>query len=126
LIDPVHPGDPITYTLTIRNNGLINATNVEIIDGPEYDFSLISANVGCKREDDQIICSYTELAVGEEMVITLVLTPLGETGAYINQVSIQSDVADPYQQNNVDTESTVLDSILSFTINIPFVLNIID
>ncbi|NNE13814.1 MAG: DUF11 domain-containing protein, partial [Saprospiraceae bacterium] len=44
--DPIFPGDDVTFLITVNNTGSLNATNIEITESPDPNFTFISSNAG--------------------------------------------------------------------------------
>jgi uncharacterized repeat protein (TIGR01451 family) len=107
--DPVKMGETVVYTVTVTNDGPSNATGVILTDtlAGEGDFGLIQSSQGSCSETDPVVCDLGELAVGDRITITMVVTPTTH-GILTNTVSLSAREFDPYSDNNVAIETTLV------------------
>lgn len=115
----VYPGETITYTIDVTNNGPDAAANVEMTDVlPPYttfvsvtepgDFSCTTPAVGAAGT---VICTAATLADGATATFTLVIrldedAPSGTSVA--NEASVSSDTADSDAGNSTGSAPAVL------------------
>jgi uncharacterized repeat protein (TIGR01451 family) len=108
LSDPVHAGDRLTYTLSVRNNGPAIASGVFVTDTLPSNVSLASIVTS------QGTCTGTTCAVGaisptRAAIITVTVTvdPL-ITGLIVNNASVSGEEEDLVPENNIAQESTTI------------------
>lgn len=75
------PGDTVTYTLTLINNGEVEATGVMLTDvlPSAVEFGAFVGNAGGAVEADSVIAWSGDLAVGETLTIVFTATVVEET-----------------------------------------------
>ncbi|PLX95903.1 MAG: hypothetical protein C0621_03000 [Desulfuromonas sp.] len=113
-------GDPITFTLTITNNGPIDATGVQVYDElPLHIYNTAGGadnNVAVTTSFSDPTDSYNltswiwdvgDLASGASATLTIDATvhiPKGSSSTFFNMAMIQaSDQADPFHDNDADS-----------------------
>ena len=103
-VSRVSPGDAITYTLNVTNDGPADATNVTVVDplpaGLSFDAATPSQGT-CAEALGVVTCDLGGLANGASASIDIVVTAGGE-GAFTNTASVSADETDPVAANNVD------------------------
>ncbi len=107
---PIIGGETVTFTLSPRNNGPFDASNITVVDTLPSDFTFISATgtgwscIGTVGTANPVTCTRTSYAVGttDNIIIT---TNVPATGAnVVNTVNIQSATTnDPIASNNSDS-----------------------
>jgi uncharacterized repeat protein (TIGR01451 family) len=103
-------GDPITYTLTVANAGLSQATSVSVVDTLPTGATLVSANgTGwtCGGAGP-VVCTLPVLDITTAPPITLVVT--APAGTAENSASVGSAVTDTNGANNSASASTTVDA----------------
>ncbi|WP_069470907.1 leucine-rich repeat domain-containing protein [Candidatus Marithrix sp. Canyon 246] len=111
LSDPVNIDNQITYTLTVKNLGPNEATNISIIDTLPSGTTFISASgTGwtCNESSGTVTCTLNSLSITSANSITIKVTALSTTGDISNKVEISSDILDPDTSNNNVTETTTI------------------
>lgn len=110
--DPVFVGQPLTYTLTMRNNGPNNATGVTVTDPLPGGVVFVSAaaNQGGCSGTATVTCSLGTLANGASATVTIVVTPTF-VGALSNTATVAGSPSDPNPGNNSATSATTVLSI---------------
>lgn len=112
--DPVTAGNDLFYTLEVMNHGPAVATGVTAVDNLPPQVSLVSATseVGiCGNDVGAVTCELGELAVGDTVQIALrVSVDAGATSALTNNVNVSADQPDPNPINDVDFETTSVQS----------------
>ncbi len=105
--DPVNPGDPLTYTITVDNAGPADATNVVVTDTLPAGVTLVST-AGCAEDPTGVpTCSLGDITSGSNASYTIAVTVDGGTiGTITNMASVTSDVNDPNAGNNMTSEDT--------------------
>ncbi|MEZ4870007.1 MAG: DUF4347 domain-containing protein [Caldilineaceae bacterium] len=107
----VNAGEPITYTLTVYNNGPSAATNVIVTDTLPSGVTLASAGGGdgCGTGPNPVTCTVSNLSAGQSVTFTLVVTSSNdlETGLSLENAAVATaDVADSNLSNNQATADT--------------------
>ena len=115
-VDPVVPGAPLTYTLTVTNAGPSLATNVRVSDPLPSGTAFVSLNApgwSCTPpaagSAGDVTCSIPSLAVGAVATLTVQVTvgPTLVSGAVLtNAVAVRADTIDPNPDNDRDVETT--------------------
>jgi uncharacterized repeat protein (TIGR01451 family) len=106
----VNEGDPLTYTLTVTNNGPATATNVIVTDPlPSLvDYLSSSSTQGtCSEAGGTVTCllgSMNSAATATISVVTITTAP----GVASNTASVSADQTDPISTNNSSTQSETI------------------
>jgi uncharacterized repeat protein (TIGR01451 family) len=103
------PGQPMTYTVTITNNGPTEASLLTVDHtlppGMTYGSATTTAppgmNYGCSfvPEERRLRCDTLTLATSERWMLALTVTP-DAAGTQVNRVSVDSAETDPNPANN--------------------------
>ena len=99
-------GTPITYTLTVTNNGPAPATAVQVTDLFPQPFQLLTIRTSLPLTQAQCssggVCDLGSLANGQAATITLVMQAPANTaaGIYTNTAFVASPAADTNPANN--------------------------
>ena len=108
--NPVLPGNPLTYTLTVTNNGPEAATSVVVADTLPASLTFISCNASgggvCGGSGNAVSVGYPSLAVGASSVITIVATVninVGAATAITNTATVASTTKESNPANNSAT-----------------------
>jgi uncharacterized repeat protein (TIGR01451 family) len=108
-LDPATPFEPLTYTLTVTNNGPDPAMNVRITDslpqGVTYVSSTASTGGTTDRSGAEVVATFPTLVAGASATVTIVVLPT-ETGQIRNTATVTSGGVDPDGTNNTVTETT--------------------
>ncbi|HET7435459.1 MAG TPA: IPTL-CTERM sorting domain-containing protein [Thermoanaerobaculia bacterium] len=117
--DPVRPGDTITYTFQVANNGPDAATNAQVNIGSfvgslQYVSSSAPAGWTCQFIGNPVICSNPSFAAGGNATITVVTqanyaSSLPDQTASVT-ASVMSNVTDPVSNNDSVTVTTTVDT----------------
>lgn len=102
----VVPGNPITYTATITNNGPSNAYDVIVQDPEDPLLIFVSNSGGCTTP---FPCALGTMTPGESRVITSIFTLVPEylLPAIGQEMEVSSTSNDPNLLNNVAIVSTI-------------------
>jgi uncharacterized repeat protein (TIGR01451 family) len=93
-------GQAGTYTITITNNGPLDATDVSLSDALPASSTLKSASSGCGLVGSTVVCSVGTLAAGASITLSIVVN-WSASGATYDAASVKID------QNNSSAQSTV-------------------
>ena len=117
-LDEVGPNDPLTYTITVRNNGPDNVNGVLIKD-PSWPVQLV--NLGwtctpitiCESDSGTLLDETVNLAVGQVITFTwnarVKSDVSGMSATIANTATVTaSNVTDPTPSNNSATDVTAL------------------
>src|SRR4029079_9862468 len=75
--DPVSPGDPLTYTLSVTNSGPSNSTGVTSVDTLPVGVTFVSSNPPspiCAPAGPVVTCALGALAAGGNTTVTIDVT----------------------------------------------------
>lgn len=110
--DPATPGEDVTWTLTVTNDGPSIAVNTVVTDPLPSGASFVSASAGCSYDAAAgpagvVSCSEGSLASGASITYDIVATvDESFTGPMVNTASVTSDTPDSDPTNNETTSST--------------------
>jgi len=119
----------VLYTITIKNNGPVDATNVQLVDnlpvqalGNSVFFNYASSSPGqgtCSYDDPSRVvnCDLGTIANGDVAVVYISSTITVATSLPVthpeNNATVTSDRNDPDTSNNEDTDTILINSIKS-------------
>ncbi len=97
-------GDTVTYEIELTNTGVLNATDIEVLDTLPAGITSIAFSTTDRlfynEADHTIVWSIAELAAGETAVVSY-SAEVESTGDLVNEVAILSD----HEENNLDNNS---------------------
>jgi uncharacterized repeat protein (TIGR01451 family) len=110
--DPVRVGEPLTYTLTLTNNGPADATDVTLTDtlpaGVTFGSATPSKGSCPESGDTRVRCDLGSLAPDASATVEVVVTP-DLAGTLTNTASVDGEPNDPNPANNTAEESTTVE-----------------
>ncbi|MGW1278257.1 beta strand repeat-containing protein [Streptomyces tsukubensis] len=105
----VLPGDPVTYTITVSNNGPDASTGWTVTDPiPAGLTNAATTTAGCSISAGTLTCTGGALAVGGSTTITLTGTAAANAGSIVNTAIVDGDDPDPDPNNNQDSTTTTV------------------
>jgi uncharacterized protein len=111
--DPVVTGSGITYTITVTNNGIDNASNVVVTDNLPVQTTFVSCNSTgggvCGGSGNNRSITFTTLPIGGSAVITIQATvncSVSEGTVINNTATVSSSTGDPDLSNNSSSALT--------------------
>ncbi len=98
---PATVGQPLTYTLVVRNRSSVDATNVVVTDRLPARSTLVSAtpSQGSCTGSAPVSCALGTVAAGATAQITVVVQPTA-AGYITTRAAAKADRLDPYRGNN--------------------------
>jgi uncharacterized repeat protein (TIGR01451 family) len=107
----VNVGAPLTYTLTIHNDGPDIAQNLTATDTLPAGVTFVSANGSgwtCKQSGGTVTCTLPSLANGAASAITINVNAPSQPGTINNSATITSSTNDPNSSNNTGKATTTV------------------
>ncbi len=110
--EPAPSGRPLSYTITVTNNGPLPASSVTSTDTLPGELIFVSSTPGspdCTYSVDTLTCDLGTLAPTDTAVITID-SVLGHPvyGSFSNTAAVTAAELDPIQTNNTATVNTVI------------------
>lgn len=114
--DPVQPGETLTYTITVTNDGPDPAENAELTDTLPAGTTFVSltspggwtADTPPVGGTGTVSATMDSLDVGTAVFTLAVAVDAGATGSLSNTAKVASDTADPEPDGNASTETTAI------------------
>ena len=111
--DPVRAGGTITYTVTVTNNGPLDATNVTLVDDLPAEATFVSSSPGvptCTLVGAQLTCDLGTITNGGSADVVIVLSTTNPTDATLtNTATVSSgDIPDDTPANNTVSITTTV------------------
>jgi large repetitive protein len=110
--DSVLTAGAVTYTATIKNLGINDATGVAVTDLVPAGSTIVSASASqgsvspFQPTDSEISAALGFLAAGSTATVTIVARAPGSTGSLIDLAAVYSNELDPDPANNVASRTT--------------------
>ena len=107
--DPVTAGDPVTYNVTVINNGPVDATGVSLTGSTSVVATLTSlaSQTSCSIIGDTFSCDLDVLEVGSELVFAVEVTS-EDPGSITASANVSANELDHVPSNNGASESTTV------------------
>ncbi|MFD7154615.1 LPXTG cell wall anchor domain-containing protein [Kribbella sp. NPDC059898] len=108
-VDPAQPapGEPVVFTLAVKNNGPSDAEQVRIADAVPAGFTItgVQSTATCTSAARDVNCTVPKLASGASVAVRIAATLDSgyQGGALTNTAKVVSDTPDPDDSNNTDT-----------------------
>ncbi len=108
--DPVTTGGTLTYTITVRNNGPEDASDVTFVDVLPSEVTFVSAtpSQGACPGTGPVICNLGDLVNGASATVVIVVTAPGTAGTLKNAATVTSGQVDPNTSDNTANASTTV------------------
>jgi len=109
--DPVQPGAPLTYTVTVTNNGPSAATGVTLVDTLPAGVTFVSSVPGsptCTFGGGTVTCNLGAVAQVSSAVVTINVNVTTTVGVLVNTASVTGAETDPNATNNSAFASTAV------------------
>jgi uncharacterized repeat protein (TIGR01451 family) len=106
----VAEGDPLTYTLTVTNDGPASATNEIVTDPLPSAVTYLSATSTagtCSEAGGTVTCLLGTMANAATATVTIV-TLAAAPGMATNTATVTADQTDPNQANNTSTQTETI------------------
>ena len=108
--NPVTEGTPLTYTLTVTNNGPASATNVTVTDTLPSAVTYLSTSTtqgSCSEAGGTVTCLLGPMANAATATISILTMP-NAPGIVTNTATVSADQTDPNLANNTSTQSETI------------------
>ena len=108
--NPVTEGTPLTYTLTVTNNGPATATTVTVLDTLPSVLTYLSSTTTqgtCSEAGGTVTCQLGTMANAATATITILTIP-EQPGTVSNTATVTADQTDPNLTNNSSTWSETI------------------
>jgi uncharacterized repeat protein (TIGR01451 family) len=117
--DPAAVGRPLTYTITVTNNGPGLAAGVTLTDTLPATVTLLSAlpSQGSCSGTAPVTCSLGQIASGGSATVSITVRP-NQAGLVTNTATVTANT-DTNPANNTDTEQTAICRVTSRQSSIP-------
>lgn len=117
--DPVAPGATLTYTLTVTNSLVADATSVQVLSNLPTDLSFLGGDVDGDTDGVTLVGTTVEASIGTlqagqtaTVQIDVAVSTLA-TGTITNDFTVTSNENDSDLNNNLATELTTVSSLFS-------------
>ncbi len=116
--DPVLMGNNLTYTVTVRNQGIGKAYSVVMTDTLPVSATLVAVSTtkgACSRPAGQVICSLGTLNKNASARVTIITRPMA-AGVITNTATASTTSAETNLANNTASAATTINSITDLSI----------
>jgi large repetitive protein len=104
ITSPIVAGKPVTYQISVRNDGPSDAKAVAVADDLSADLTEASADTtagSCTVSGGQVRCALGDLGAGSTATVTVTATVVATaTGSLVNTAKATSTTPDPDPSNN--------------------------
>lgn len=117
--NPVTQGTPLTYTLSVFNNGPASATNVMVTDTLPSVMTFLSANTTqgtCSEAGGTVTCQLGTMANAGTATVTILTIP-GAPGVVSNTATVSADQTDSVPANNTSTQTETITAPTRITLH---------
>jgi uncharacterized repeat protein (TIGR01451 family) len=118
--DPVRVGNALTYTVTVSNVGLFNATGATLADTlpANVTFGTATPSQGaCAQAAGVVTCNLGTINTGASATVTITVTPLAAAaGTITNAASVTAAEADSNLANNSASQGTTVQPVADVSI----------
>jgi uncharacterized repeat protein (TIGR01451 family) len=107
--NPATAGQQLIYTITVTNNGPVNAPNVVVTDTLPALVTYVSNTDDCTGAA-VLTCDLGNIAVGSSVSFQILVNVAAGAGGstLTNTATVESDLGDPNSANNTVTQSTLI------------------
>ncbi len=109
-VEPAPSGRPLTYTVTVTNNGPLTASSVTLTDTLPAELSFVSSTPGspdCTFSGDTLTCDLGTMAALDSVQVTIETALLHPVwGSFSSTASVTAAELDPITANNAATVDT--------------------
>ena len=113
-VDPANAGDPLTYTVTVTNNGPSDALSVAAVDTLPVGVAYVSATAtqgSCVEAGLVVTCTIGTVATGASVTATVNVTidaDVADGSTLTNNAVVSSATTDPVGGNDATSEDTTV------------------
>lgn len=100
--EAVRTGEPVVFTITLRNDGPAEAVDVVVRDTPPEGLAVLRADgdaVGCQLQGTVVRCVFAALPAGATRTLRVTAAATAP-GSYVNAVAVEAATPDPDAANN--------------------------
>jgi len=114
---PVVPGEDVTWTMTVTNNGPSTSIGETVTDDLPDEVTFSAASAGCSEANGTVTCAVGELAPGASQEFTITAQVASSLDTCLRNTATVSGQFDPDTSNNSSTICTPIEgrSNLSIT-----------
>jgi large repetitive protein len=109
----IAPGDTVTFTLALENNGPDPAQATTVTDTLPAGLTFVSASTGCTGSGNVVSCALGTLPTEATSTITITAqaTSSGAGQTLTNAAAVSSSTPDPIARNNTDTAAVAVTAL---------------
>lgn len=112
--DPVNVTSPMSYVLSVNNNGPDDATGVTVVDTLPAGVAFQSASAtqgSCTQLGSIVTCTLGNMPASASATVNIALSAPFTVGTINNSATVSADQADPITTNNTSIESTLVQNL---------------